>query len=412
MTGWRSIGAIRQHGNYQLWVMKRDGTFERCLTCEPLDLRRENCINPTWHPSGDWIVFQLQTQAKRLGFGPLELATGDRGLWSELEVIRQDGRGFWTLTRTNQNGGTVLDPQFSFEGDQILWSERVRSRIGRWGEWVLRVAQFRPGAVPRIAKPRTFEPGEQRLFLSGSSFSPDDRGALIAGNLEPGQGENGMDIYRLTFEGGAVERLTSEPALVGRAGDLHGQGRSHPVASASEITARDAGRDSLVPLELMRDLWVMKPDGTGAERLTFFNDPVAREALRGAIVDDFAQSPAGDEILAHVVWGDGPGRGPRGPLPHSSGRELSALSGSTGGRARRRLRTIMKAPSATSASGHSRLSVWRSIRPRVKPRPTTPTVRLMAAGTRSWSLRQLPANQVAMNESPTINGNAGHSSLI
>ena len=218
-----------EHGNYQLWVMKRDGTFERCLTCEPLDLRRENCINPTWHPSGDWIVFQLQSQAKRLGFGPVELATGDRGLWSELEVIRRDGRGFWQLTRVHENGGTVLDPQFSFEGDQILWSERVRSRVGRWGEWALRVAQFRGGAVPRLAKPRTFEPGEQHLYLSGSSFTPDDRGALIAGNLDAGSARERHGRLSPGVRGRRGRATHPHPARMGRARDLHRQGRSHPV---------------------------------------------------------------------------------------------------------------------------------------------------------------------------------------
>jgi Tol biopolymer transport system component len=294
-----------EHGNYQLWVMKRDGTFERCLTCEPLDLRRENCINPTWHPSGDWIVFQLQSQAKRLGFGPVELAGGDRGLWSELEVIRRDGRGFWQLTRVHENGGTVLDPQFSFEGDQILWSERVRSRVGRWGRWALRVAQFRGGAVPRLAKPRTFEPGDQHLYLSGSSFTPDDQGALVAGNLDAGQPENGMDVYRLAFEGGAVERLTHTP----RGWDEHAtytvKGDRILWVSASEITLRDVGPEPALPIDLLRDLWVMNADGTNQQRLTFFNDPSARESLRAAIVDDFAQSPDGGEILAHVVWGSG-----------------------------------------------------------------------------------------------------------
>jgi Tol biopolymer transport system component len=312
-----------EHGNYQLWVMKRDGTFERCLTCEPLDLRRENCINPTWHPSGDWIVFQLQSQAKRLGFGPVELATGDRGLWSEIEVIRRDGRGFWQLTRVHENGGTVLDPQFSFEGDQILWSERVRSRVGRWGTWALRVAQFRGGAVPRLAKPRTFEPGEQRLYLSGSSFTPDDQGALIAGNLDPGQPENGMDVYRLAFEGGAVERLTHTPRGWDERATYTVKGDRILWVSASEITLRDVGRavrgangtrpegvvnttpggrEPALPIDLLRDLWVMNADGTNQERLTFFNEPSSRESLKAAIVDDFAQSPDGGEILAHVVW--------------------------------------------------------------------------------------------------------------
>jgi hypothetical protein len=49
----------------------------------------------------------------------------------------------------------------------------------------------------------------------------------------------------------------------------------------------------------------MNPDGTAPERLTFFNHPSSRESLGAAIVDDFVQSPAGDEILAHVVWSDG-----------------------------------------------------------------------------------------------------------
>jgi Tol biopolymer transport system component len=317
-----------EHGNYQLWVMKRDGTFERCLTCEPLDLRRENCINPTWHPSGDWIVFQLQTQARRLGFGPVELAGGDRGLWSELEIIRRDGKNFWQLTRTHENGGTVLDPQFSFEGDQILWSERVRSRVGRWGSWALRTAQFRDGAVPRLAKPRTFEPGEQHLYLSGSSFTPDDRGALVAGNFDAGQPEHGMDVYRLALEGGGVERLTHTPRGWDERATYTVKGDRILWVSASEITLRDVravrgangsrpegvvgttpgGREPALPIDLLRDLWVMNADGTEQQRLTFFNDPQSRESLGAAIVDDFAQSPDGGEILAHVVWaGQAPG---------------------------------------------------------------------------------------------------------
>jgi Tol biopolymer transport system component len=291
-----------ERGNYQLWIMKRDGTFERCLTCEPVELRSQNSINPTWHPSGDWIVFQVQSQAKRLGMGPIELATGDRGLWSELWVIRRDGRGFWQLTRVHERGGALLDPEFSHEGGELLWSERVQSRIGRWGEWVLRVAQFRGGKGPHLAKPRTFEPGAQRLFLAGSSFTPDDRGALLAGNLETGQPENGMDVYRLAFADGAIERLTHTQRAWDERATYTVKGDRILWTSASEITAKDVGRDPGLPLELLRDLWVMSADGSGPERLTFFNHPSARESLGAAIVDDFAQSPQGDEILAHVVW--------------------------------------------------------------------------------------------------------------
>jgi hypothetical protein len=309
-----------ERGTYQLWIMKRDGTFERCLTCEPLDLRRENCINPAWHPSGDWILFQVQSPARRLGLGAVELATAERGLHSELWAIRRDGKGFWQLTRVGERGGAILDPEFSHEGGEVLWSERVSSRAGRWGEWVLRVASFRPGAAPRLAKPRTFEPGEQRLFLAGSSFTPDDRGALLAGNLEPGQPENGMDVYRLTFEaeaspggragpgmsrpGEAPQRLTHTARAWDERARYTVKGDRILWVSASEIAPADVEREPGLPFEQLRDLWVMKPDGSAKERLTFFNHRSSRESLGAAIVDDFVQSPAGDEILAHVIWSD------------------------------------------------------------------------------------------------------------
>ena len=295
-------------GTYQLWIVKRDGSFERCLTCEPVELRRENCIRPAWHPSGDWLVFQVQGSARRLGLGPVELATADRGLHSELWAMRRDGKGFWQLTRVGERGGAVLDPEFSHEGDELLWSERVQSRVGRWGEWVLRVAPWKAGAVPRLAKPRTFEPGAQRRFVAASSFTPDDRGALLAGNLEPGQPESGMDVYRLAFESGAVERLTHTQRAWDEKARYTVKGDRILWLSASEISplrgAQDGGGGggAGLPFEQLRELWIMNPDGSGKERLTFFNDPSSRESLGAAIVDDFTQSPQGDEILAHVVW--------------------------------------------------------------------------------------------------------------
>lgn len=290
--------------NYQLWVVKPDGTFERCLTCEPLELRRKNCFNPTWHPSGDWIVFQVQDSPRRLGLDPVELATAHRGLHSELWVISSNGQHFWQLTRIQEQGGAVLDPRFSHEGELVLWSERVRSRVGRWGRWVIRVAQFQGRrGVPRLAKPRTFEPGP--LFAAASSFTPDDRGALLSGNLEPGQNENGMDVYRLDFENGSLERLTQSPRAWDEKAQYTVKGDRILWISAGEITRRDLPKEIDLPFEQLRDLWVMKPDGADKQRLTYFNHPTSRESLGAAIVDDFTQSPSGEELLAHVVSGSG-----------------------------------------------------------------------------------------------------------
>ena len=183
---------------------------------------------------------------------------------------------------SNQNGGTVLDPQFSFEGDQILWSERVRSRIGRWGEWVLRVAQFRRGAVPRVAKPRTFEPGEQhsiplRVELHARRSRRVDRRQPRPGSarerhgrLSPGvRGRRGRAAHPHPALDGTSARPTPSRAIAS----------CRCPRARSRCATSDAS--SALPIELMRDLWVMNADGTDAERLTFFNEPSSRESLRG-----------------------------------------------------------------------------------------------------------------------------------
>jgi len=290
-------------GRYHLYTATPETLVERCLTCLPLDLRKKNNLNPTWHPSGEYLVFQVQSSARKLALDPVALATANRGLFSELWMIRRDGKDFWQLTRVNEFGGAILDPHFSFEGDQILWSERVRSRVGRWGTWVLRVAELETRrGVPRLGKPRTFEPGPQKLFYSGSSFLPDDRGALVFGNQEPGQLENGMDIYTLDFESGVTTRLTHSRHAWDEQAQYSPRGDKIVWISASEIDLRTLEETKGLPPEQLRDLWIMNPDGSDKARLTYFNHPGSRESIGAAIIDDFSWNPRGDQIAAHVIY--------------------------------------------------------------------------------------------------------------
>ena len=299
---WLAFDKVAERGLYQIHVMKPDGSFERCLTCDHYDMRKANAFNPTWHPSGDFIVFQVQPNGRRMDMDPLELATGRRGLFSDLWVVDPAGKRIWQLTRVVEQGGAILDPRFSFEGDRLLWSQRMVSRVGRWGAWALHVAEFKTGKIPRLAKPKSYEPGRQKLFLAGSAFTPDDRGALFAGNREAGQNENGMDIYRLNFETQRAERLTHSRNAWDEKARVTAKGDRILWISAGDITLRDAGREPPLPLEQLRELWVMGLDGSDKQRLTFFNHPQADESLRAAVVDHFTQSPAGDEVLVHVIW--------------------------------------------------------------------------------------------------------------
>jgi hypothetical protein len=51
-----------EDGFYDVYVMNPDGTDEYCLTCDT-GLPDHHIGNPAWHPSGEWIIFQVVNTA-------------------------------------------------------------------------------------------------------------------------------------------------------------------------------------------------------------------------------------------------------------------------------------------------------------------------------------------------------------
>lgn len=296
-------------GFYHIFVAQPDGVGARCLTCTAAGLKKTNTLSPVWHPSGEFLLFQSQTSAKKMGLTPVDLLGGYRGLRSELWYVLENGKSFYQLTQTNQHGGTVLAPIVSWEGDRIAWAERVESRVGRWGSWVLRVAEIRvKKGYPRMGKVETYEPGAQKLFLVPSTFTPDDKAILFAGNREPGQRENGMDLYEVRLESQIAGRLTHTRNAWDMGGRYTTRGDRIVWASGNDIDLSERTLEDPVPPESLRDLWIMKADGDGKTRLTFFNDPTAAESLGPTIVDDFVFHPSEPYILAHLITADDQGR--------------------------------------------------------------------------------------------------------
>ena len=81
-------------GRYHLYTANPETLIERCLSCSPLDLRKKNNLNPTWHPSGEYLVFQVQSSGRRLRLDPTDLSTAHRGLYSR----------FWSLPTDDFRG--------------------------------------------------------------------------------------------------------------------------------------------------------------------------------------------------------------------------------------------------------------------------------------------------------------------
>jgi Tol biopolymer transport system component len=234
-----------------------------------------------------------------------------RNLGDDIWAISFDGRRFWNLTNRAERGGRVLSPRFSHEGDRVVWSERVASIGSTWGQWVLRVARFdiRRG-VPRLHDVETYKPGSQRLFYESYGFTPDDRGILFGANLEPGQSEDGLDLFVLRLASGELQRLTYAADQMDRFARLSPDGRKIVWASGREIFRRRVAFEGrILSRETPLDLWQMDAGGGELERLTGFNDVFSNHYTGQVMVGTPSWSREGDRLIVPVIPLDDSGPG-------------------------------------------------------------------------------------------------------
>ena len=296
---WIAFDRAGADGFYHIYIMRANGTSEKCLTCENWDFRKTNALSPAWHPSGEYLVVQIQQHATKLKLDRLSLTTPHRGLHSELWAIRQDGRDAFKLTQIRDRGGAVVDPHFSYEGNQLAWSQRVVS-LGRWGEWEPHVGRFQiKRGVPRISNVKNYQPEVKQGFVVAHGFTPNDKRLLISAVPDGGAGRDILDFDLAT---GEYERLTSSPREVD---DLASSlPRSDGVIWVSD---RNIKRPKDYVLPRRGDVWYMSASGRRQERLTFFNDSQSDHFLGEALIDDLSWSPDGDRLLLHVVSAGAPG---------------------------------------------------------------------------------------------------------
>lgn len=285
-------------GYLDLYSSRPDGTDESCLTCLLRELRKRHAGAPAWHPSGDWVVFQLEKPFEEAGRpNPFQEVPG-RNLGADLWYVSADGRRYGQLTRRAERGGRVLAPCLSYEGRRLAWSEKVAGSGGAWGTWVIRVADFAvQRGIPRIGKVETYEPGPGP-FYETYAFTPDDRGVIFASNPSPGAPESGMDLFVLRLDGGEVERLTDSPESWDRFAAASPDGRLVAWSSSEglEPAGRELGRADRRAATIPLDLWLMDLDSGRRRRLTSFNDPLDPTYAGRQRLGPSAWSRSGDRL--------------------------------------------------------------------------------------------------------------------
>ena len=293
-------------GYYDIATMNADGSNVKCLTCGKSKLPNKHIGNPAWHPSGNYIVMQVE---KKKHFGAPIYSTPGIGFNSDLWAMTSDGREYFQLTNlaTKQNRKDrqtttgVLHPHFSHDGKKLFWGQLKRAFKGGMGIWELKVADFimdKDGV--HLANTKTYTPGKQKKWYESHGFSKDDSKILFSGSLEPGQDDTGMDIYTLDLETEKLERLTRTLAQWDEHAHYSPDGKKIVwISSVNDFNPANWRKT------MATEYFLMNEDGTDKEQLTYFNTPdhPHYSIFKGArvICADSAWNKAGDKIMASIA---------------------------------------------------------------------------------------------------------------
>lgn len=289
-----AVDRIDARGFTRIWSMDKDGNSLKCLSCMTATLPQEHQGNPSWHPSGRFIVFQaVDPKIASRGMSKTMLykiyTSPGAGVNNNIWIMTADGQRAWQITKLGKGGG-VLHPHFSSDGSKILWAERVNNEQGI-GRWVMKLGTFEESnGEPFVRNIETLAPGDL-LFYETHGFSPDGSRIIFTGMPSHGLCAD-FDIYTYDPKTKSLTCLT-DPKL--RQWDEH----AHYTPDGKRIVWMSSMGNPQAPKRLNQitvktDFWIMNADGSNKKQISFFNDgtkgsnidhmdiggPFAREQVR------------------------------------------------------------------------------------------------------------------------------------
>lgn len=277
---------------YDVYTSTADGSDVRAITEGKAGIGQRNNGNAIYDHSGRYILFiseeenHLLEQVRRLGDPGI-------GLFSNFWATDLDGRQFWKLTDIpiKRNMGDTktptigsVNPVFSRDGSRFVWTERyAEGGNHNWGRWRIKIADFRvEDGRPVLRNARVLLTPEKGNYATGMGFL-DSRRLVFAGNLE-GQHEYGMDQYVLDIESGKITNLTNTPDVWEEDSAVAPNGQIVYMTNINSRYKFDKSRGDWFTQPVEREYYIMNSDGSGKERLTYFNDSSAPEYLGNRVL--------------------------------------------------------------------------------------------------------------------------------
>jgi hypothetical protein len=286
----------------EVFVIRADGSAERCITCNMPGLPEGIRGQPAWHPSGEFLVIQVQGkfyQGSRYEFVSW-------GIHNDLWLVAANGQWAQRLIETDYLGAS-LHPHFSDTGDRLFWSVRkstgkkIRQRLfhqtpgkeNPWDGWHLAVADFKQDASGKAKLTNRID-----LYRGEGGFF--ESHALRSDVIWFSHTKSGRpfvdDIYRARWDGTGRVNITRSPGTW----EEHGE----PSPGASLVTFNSSRSfdwknppDTAKTLRL--ELWARQVSTGKILRLTDFN---RQPEDRGRVLtSDYAWSPSGREIAVYYA---------------------------------------------------------------------------------------------------------------
>ncbi len=307
--GWIAYDVAGPDGCFDVRVVRPDSSVDLCLTCDhvSLGLPAGNKSNPVFHPSGEWLVIQVEIPSHP-GQQCDKASRPGAGYFNELWALKLSTTGVESATQILAVGpgpgdlGT-LHPHFSHDGGELGWSHIVKGpTVGNpslaYGEYVLRSAPFStPAGVPTLGVATTYAPGLPS-FREMHAFSQDGTRILYSGNPRTGQDVLGIDILELERSTNTIAREVTHSDKVW---DEHAQ--YVPGSDLILFTSNEGYPFSSVDT-LRADYYVAGTDGS-RYKLTHFDDPTWGLRPSGfpdvVFMADGAFSPDGQSYVAYAI---------------------------------------------------------------------------------------------------------------
>jgi Tol biopolymer transport system component len=297
---------------YDVYTSRIDGSDVRAITEGKEGIAQRNNGNAIYDPEGRHILFISEVEEH---MGQLMRRLGDPGIgmFSNFWATDLQSSRFWQLTdipikrsmrdRNTPSVGSV-NPVFSRDGSRFVWTERyAEGGNNNWGRWRIKIADYRvEEGRPVLRNQRVLFTPSKGNYATAMGFL-DSRRLVIAGNLE-GQHEYGMDQYVLDIETGRTTNLTNTPEVWEEDSAVAPNGQIVYMTNVNSRYKFDKGRGDWFTQPVEREYYIMNSDGSGKERLTYFNDPDAPEYLGHRVLVAAADITHDGRYLAGILGVD------------------------------------------------------------------------------------------------------------